>query len=44
MSPSSGVEASDAEGEGPAFEHRDDTADAKNNAPAKTINRPPRRS
>ncbi|MBW8862798.1 MAG: hypothetical protein JF601_10600 [Acidobacteria bacterium] len=44
MSPSSGVEASDAEGEGPAFEHCDDTADAKNNAPAKTINRPPRRS
>jgi hypothetical protein len=44
ISPSSGVEVSDAAGEGAAFEHCDQTADAKNKAPARTINRPPRRS
>jgi hypothetical protein len=44
MSPSNGVAASDGDGEDAACEHCDETADAKNNAPAKTINRPPRRS
>src|SRR5436853_4761953 len=44
ISPSSGVAASDVEGVAAVLEQCDEMADARNNAPAKTINRPPRRS
>src|SRR6476469_10609144 len=39
MSPSRGDEVSDAAGEGAAFEHCDQAADARNKAQARTIKR-----